>query len=249
MSRNLMEELHERRELASKREVPPKARSVRKKRRTDENNVIDDKLLAASTAKYDRSAAMIAVEVTEELVQAFLDFPLFFDTGVTFNGRKVWRNMRSEGAHFFWWFGDNGWYCANTLWTDANEKDSLDNVLIQAWAQPAVDSANMPGVVHFPHFPNYGITVYAAHEALSLMQAELEHLRSESWKYKPASQAENDDAGAKSDLPKQHGGWMPKMAQIIAAHWNKDYRYVDKLANRFYFGRQPLQKLVDNKLK
>ena len=247
MSRNLMEELHERRELASKREAPP-ARPARKKRRTDENNVIDDKLLAASTAKYDRSAAMIAVEVTEELVQAFLDFPLFFDTGVTVNGRKVWRSMASEGAHLLWWFQQNGWYCANTLWTDEKDKNSVDNVLIQAWAQPAEDSANMPGVVHLAHFPNYGITVYAAKEACSLMLAEVEDLRSEIWK-KPASQAENDDAGAKSDVPRQHGGWLPKMAQMIAALWNEDYKYVDKRANRFYFGSQPLQKLVDNKLK
>ena len=106
----------------------------------------------------------------------------------------------------------------------------------------------MPGVVHFPHFPNYGITVYAAKEAFSLMLAEVEDLRSEIWK-KPASRAENDDAGAKSDVPRQHGGWMPKMAQMIAALWNKDWWYVDKLANRFYCGSQPLQKLVDHKLK
>ena len=107
----------------------------------------------------------------------------------------------------------------------------------------------MPGVVYFSHFSNYGITVYVAHEALSIMQAEVEDLRSEVWKYKPAEQAEKDDAGAKSDVAKRRGGWMPKMAQMIAALWNKDYRYVDKLANRFYFGSQPLQKLVDNKLK
>ena len=119
----------------------------------------------------------------------------------------------------------------------------------QRWAQPAKDSANMPGVVYFSHFSNYGITVYAAHEALSIMQAEVEDLRSEVWKYKPAEQAEKDDAGAKSDVAKQHGGWMPKMAQMIAALWNQEYRYFDKLANQFYFGSQPLQKLVDNKLK
>ena len=81
------------------------------------------------------------------------------------------------------------------------------------------------------------------------MQAEVEDLRSEVGKCKPAVQAEKDDAVAKSDVPKQHGGWMPKMAQMIAALWNKEYRYVDKLANRFYFGSQPLQMLVANKLK
>ena len=116
-------------------------------------------------------------------------------------------------------------------------------------SQPAKDSANMHGVVYFSHFSNYGITVYVAHEALSIMQAEVEDLRSEVWKYKPAEQAEKDDAGAKSDVAKQHGGWMPKMAQMISALWNNDYRYVDKLANRFYCGSTPLQKLVDHKLK
>ena len=75
----------------------------------------------------------------------------------------------------------------------------------------------MPGVVYFSHFSNYGITVYVAHEALSIMQAEVEDLRSEVWKYKPAEQAEKDDAGAKSDVPRQHGGWMPKMAQMITS--------------------------------
>ena len=69
----------------------------------------------------------------------------------------------------------------------------------------------MPGVVYFSHFSNYGITVYVAHEALSIMQAEVEDLRSEVWKYKPAEQAEKDDAGAKSDVAKQHGGWMQRL--------------------------------------
>ena len=104
-------------------------------------------------------------------------------------------------------------------------------------SQPAKDSANMHGVVYFSHFSNYGITVYVAHEALSIMQAEVEDLRSEVWKYKPAEQAEKDDAGAKSDVAKQHGGWMPKMAQMIAALWNKDYRYVD--SSRTILFRKP----------
>ena len=95
----------------------------------------------------------------------------------------------------------------------------------------------MPGVVYFSHFSNYGITVHAAHEALSIMQAEVQDLRSEVGKCKPAEQAEQDDAGAKSDVAKQRGGWMPKMAQMIAALWNKDYRYVD--SSRTILFRKP----------
>ena len=158
MSRNLMDELQQRREERIWEASPARdSTPTRKKRRTDEANVVDDKLLAASTAKYDRSAAMIVVQVTEELVQttldegdedivsalqSFLDFPFFFDTGATFNGRKVWRSMASEGAHFFWWFQQNGWYCANTLWTNEKDRQSLDNVIIQAWAQPALGTAS-----------------------------------------------------------------------------------------------------------
>ena len=104
-------------------------------------------------------------------------------------------------------------------------------------SQPAKDSANMHGVVYFSHFSNYGITVYVAHEALSIMQAEVEDLRSEVGKCKPAEQAEKDDAGAKSDVAKQHGGWMQKMAKMIAALWNKDYRYVD--SSRTILFRKP----------
>ena len=51
-------------------------------------------------------------------------------------------------------------------------------------------------------------------------------------------------AGPKSE---GHGGYMPKLAQIMAAIYRNDEQYSNKLADRFYSGSAMLRKLVNSK--
>ena len=47
----------------------------------------------------------------------------------------------------------------------------------------------------------------------------------------------------------KRGGWMPKVAQMMAAVYSKDWAYAEKLSNRFYEESCALAKLVDMKLR
>ena len=47
----------------------------------------------------------------------------------------------------------------------------------------------------------------------------------------------------------KHGGWMPKMAQLICAIKASDWGYMQKLIDRFVSGSEALKNLVKQKLK
>ena len=64
----------------------------------------------------------------------------------------------------------------------------------------------------------------------------------------------NADDGSAQDVsaqdgwkPQQHGGWLPKVSMMMAAWYNKDYKYVGKLMDRFYYGSFTLKSMVDRK--
>ena len=59
------------------------------------------------------------------------------------------------------------------------------------------------------------------------------------------------DKGQDKDKGKkqQHGGWMPKMAQLISAYWGHDWHYCDKLVGRFTSESPALLELVKKKMK
>jgi hypothetical protein len=48
---------------------------------------------------------------------------------------------------------------------------------------------------------------------------------------------------------KQHGGWMPKLAQLTAAYLNRDWPYCSKLIDRWYSESKTFAFLTDQKLK
>ena len=61
------------------------------------------------------------------------------------------------------------------------------------------------------------------------------------------------DAAAASDEPEgtrkgQHGGWLPRVAQTVAAVFKKDHSYTWKLADRWYYQYPMLKERVDEKM-
>lgn len=55
--------------------------------------------------------------------------------------------------------------------------------------------------------------------------------------------------GKKGKTPRQHGGWMPKLAQIAASYLNQDWGYCTRLIDRWCTESKTLSMLVDQKLK
>lgn len=53
----------------------------------------------------------------------------------------------------------------------------------------------------------------------------------------------------KKGKKRQHGGWMPKLAQVCAAYWNSDWDYCGRLVSRFHSESRTLAMLIDQKLK
>ena len=53
----------------------------------------------------------------------------------------------------------------------------------------------------------------------------------------------------KGKHPRQHGGWMPKLAQLAASYINQDWGYCTRLVDRWCNESKTLSMLVDQKLK
>ena len=185
----------------------------------------------------------------------------YFDTKVRLDGKPVWKQVpdavSSSNDPMIWWFspdaGFGGWYCSSDVW--ATEKEQLLlKPLVSYWSRGTDHDQNMPtpGQIHFPFLAkkvNESITVVtlfdkyldliadyeletsAMSEQVQCLQMRIADMDNAVAEQK--STADGPKAGAQKP-PGQHGGWMPRCAQLIAAIRAKNWQQVQKLADKFY---------------
>ena len=123
------------------------------------------------------------------------------------------------------------WICSNKLWVSDEEKDSFDEqgllmVLFKAYAYDY--SKRMPGECCFPWTQSavttelYVASAHVANLELGKCIDELELIIDDL--HANGKKLVANDGGEKQ----KHGGWQPRIAQVVAAYWKKDWVYCAK---------------------
>ena len=199
----------------------------------------------------------------------------YFFTGQHLNGYPVWKQVAPcvHAPDPLCWFvlGEGhgtskpiGWYCADAVFSSEKDMHKVAkhigrDVVIYAWGVCAA-GGNWPEEVHFPWWEKArakDITVdslWTSYNLALLRIAELETDLDRSADDPVATGAKEPNhpppiKGKGNKGSGKHGGWMPKMAQLICAIKASDWGYMQKLIDRFVSGSDALKNLVRQKLK
>jgi hypothetical protein len=203
----------------------------------------------------------------------------YFFTGQYLNGYPVWKQIAPcvHSADQLCWFvmGEGhgtskpiGWYCADAVFSSEKDMHKVAkhigrDVVIHAWGACAA-GGNWPEEVHFPWWEKARAkdiivdSLWTSYNLALLRIAELES-ELEDGQHRSADEPMATGAKQPSHPPPykgkgskgsgKHGGWMPKIAQLICAIKASDWAYMQKLIDRFVSGSDALKNLVKQKLK
>lgn len=195
----------------------------------------------------------------------------YFYSGFKLNGNPVWKQIEARpgmaGPCMWFQVGQGasdesvGWWCSDAIWVsekDMNKVSKHSGTAVQRvlWAD---GDAYSPRRVHFPVWQpevNRDIVVMPLWDFSCLLIercAALEADLDSALQVKAhAADEDPEDAGKGKSKGKasggQHGGWMPKMAQMIAALQTSDWPYTFKLIDRFMDSSSMLRRLVEEKV-
>ena len=194
--------------------------------------------LADEVVAGGKRAAILALQVCSGF---------FFSTGVHFNGHVVYKSTeeRVDKNHMYIFHDadEAKWYCADSLWTDHKHRVAIDPLISVSFNEGVGD---MPGAPCYPFWSDraeYRVSITTCFEFATKTEMDYRALResvddADAAKVVKAAQAKG-----------QHGGYMPKIAQIIAAYQKSDWKYVQKLINRFTDQSAALKDLVEDKMR
>ena len=180
-------------------------------------------------------------------------------------------------SHMLWFVNDNSWYCADSLFIDNRERDvttiSLwskledDAIVPRAvhfpyWSKTACGDISILDLRDYtPIDPLYMMThpvdgvmqcklaarIMELENLLADAQGEVDRLKGHCGKSSSSSSQQcGGKGGGKGE--QSRAGWMPKVATVVTAVYEKKSNYVKKLCDRMYHESPTLKKLVDTKL-
>ena len=187
---------------------------------------------------------------------------VFFATQVLYESKMIWKSVEPNiaGHHMLFWPKDNGWFCSSQMFFNDKHQAKF-HPLISMWcnANPIAELSDLPGTAHFPFWKKAKtdeIIVDTLFNSLMKANADIAfHTMGveDTLIEKPSAGSSDDhkdkDKGKGKGKKGQHGGWIPRVAQLIVAIYKKDWAYAETLANRFYYGWPGLKKVVDMKLR
>ena len=188
-----------------------------------------------------------------------------FCTGVKMNGEYIWKSVEqtTQGLTMYLWFSSAtgnssaGWFLSDQMWLTEKMKSKM-TVLIALWMPH--DGCSLPGQFHFPYWSRKALQDKDAIcfvNAYDLLSSKLADAQLEAQVYRDhelatssassSAAADHDDVKQKRDTH-SHGGWLPKVCNLMAAWYAHDLKYVGKLMDKHYKSSAVLRSLVDKKL-
>ena len=219
----------------------------------------------------DDPAADLAIDTLADRDLAMLQqIPgAWFNTKIDYNEYPIWKQVDvAMGCHehLVCFKGDNGWYISNEVFADPEDLEV--HVKIFAWCEDREPEEALPGGFHVPYHGKLCWEGVRAIDGLSFalgLQGELaialqhekddagssdggdeKHTASQ-W-IGPEPEPEHRPAGSTYPTP-QHGGWMPKMAAVIACYNRHDWRHLERLFDEYLQKSRALQALVERKTR
>lgn len=198
----------------------------------------------------------------------------YFYTGYMLSGAPIWKQIEARpcmsGPLYIFSAGPGssddsiGWWVSDAVWVsekDMNKVSKHSNTKVERllWAD---GDAYSPRHVHYPYWhadahrdivvmPLWDFSCLLIERCVSL-QADLDsalqmHLQASDDAPAAADDDAEDQAKGKPKGKSGHGGWLPKMAQLLAALKASDWPYCFKLMDRFMESSAMLRKLVQDK--
>ena len=215
--------------------------------------------------------AILDESIDRHIVMLSLCQGAFFKPGVCWHLKPVWKSMKipdGHDKHLLWFAHADGWFCSDTLFEAPFDFDEVRTDIKISLHADLQEGVNMPKIVHFPYWEKTqcslitaeGLWQYverknsagaAASSSADVSESAFASLSSKAIDLETEDAEKDVGKGytGKADMQPKRAGWMPKVATLVAAVYNKDWEYVEKLARRYYGESKMLARLVDAKIR
>ena len=200
----------------------------------------------------------------------------FFNTGYLFEENPIYKLAESETPLYCWKAGDQFWI-ASQLFSSEKELQQMqkgnDTIQVAAWGHGG-GNGTIPDKLHLPYWskkvnPSVAVvSIWSAYldclehneHMAECLRKQIDDIQNEAPaeaatpEVANAADAEESQGSAVNKDNKQgsnskRGGWLPKVAKLIAAFWSRKTQQCNELATEYYNSSWTLSAEVDKLLQ